>query len=306
MSEFKLKKKFVKDEKLPIPVFDEPYFSYFLNLYEKEFGANTKYEKFIENVNSVGGWDNYFSAYIKFKDDIIYDVLKKESYKDYLEFDLTDYNFTRTYNSNNRSFFVEHNKEKTWISIDIKSANFYSMKYINPDLVNNKDSYLDWVSEYENSNLFAEIKSIRQLIFGNLNPKRQQKIQAFILDLLMKKISQKISDEEIEFCIMGSDEVMIEYTDKRDSMLVNILLEFEKETGFRLDKKIFKFIKNGNESEFGFVKIYDDNKIDFIGVNKHFFAQAYKNYLGEIILPYDLLFYNENKLSTFLEALKNK
>jgi hypothetical protein len=305
MSEVKMRKKFVKDEKLPIPVFEEPYFSYYLNLYEKLFGARSKYEKFMKNINDIGGWENYFNAYLKLKDNVIEDIKSKDSYAAYLNFDLKEYDITRDYKSNNRSFYITDNSNKKWISIDLKSANFNSLKYVNSSIVNDKNSYKDFLSDYENSNLFVDSKSVRQLIFGNLNPKRQQKIQGYILDKLMKEINIKFNEENLEFHILGSDEFMLEYSENIMVGLVDIIRDFEIETGFKINKKEFEFVKNGENSEFGFIKTYSDNIVEFLGVNKHFHAQAYKKFTGEIILPYDLLFYNENKISTFLEALKN-
>ena len=47
-----LRKRFVNDYKLPIPIiYDNDIFSYFLDLYEKPFGALTKYTNLLYLIN---------------------------------------------------------------------------------------------------------------------------------------------------------------------------------------------------------------------------------------------------------------
>lgn len=300
----KLRKKFVKDEKIPIPVFEENAFFYFLDLYENMFQAKTKYrhyEKLIDNL----GWENYQNKYNLFKDLVIQHVKDKSSYQTFNTLDMNSYGVKR--NSNNfltRQFYVTENTGKKWISIDFKQANFHTLKHINPELVDFSDTYEDWILSFENGELFGHLKSIRQIVFGNLNPKRQQKVQSYLLNQFMEKLDREM--EGLTFWVMGSDEFMIEFSEDVDHWLEEYIPVFEKESSMKLKKEFFTLEKNGAPSEFGFIKKTEDQKKELISVNKHFFAQAYK-YLENLELePYDLMFYHENQIATFMRPLNMK
>ena len=47
-----LRKKFVTDCKLPIKIYEEPYFSYQMNLFDKHYDCLTKYKCFIDSLKN--------------------------------------------------------------------------------------------------------------------------------------------------------------------------------------------------------------------------------------------------------------
>ena len=66
-----LKKRFCKDMNLNIKIYEEPYFSNLLELYDKQFDTIDKYRQFVELVNFYGGEGEYFAAYDELKDKAI-------------------------------------------------------------------------------------------------------------------------------------------------------------------------------------------------------------------------------------------
>ena len=46
-----LKKRFASDLKLPINIFSEPYFEYFMELYDSDFNTKEKMKNFINLLN---------------------------------------------------------------------------------------------------------------------------------------------------------------------------------------------------------------------------------------------------------------
>lgn len=293
----KMRKRFVKDEKLPIPVFHSPYFEYFLDLYEDLLETRSKYEKYKQLIEKIG-WENYYRMYNRFKDEVIQHVTSKASYKKFLNMDMGKFNVERSYKYRTSDFYCIENIGIDWVSVDLMKANFHSLRYVNPDIVDYKDTYEEWISSFENGDLFGHLKSIRQIIFGNLSPKRQRKIQSYILHELMTRLEKDVKGNE--FWILGVDEFIIENSDDVSKWLEKNMPIFEKETGFKLRKEEFLFVKNGKNLEFGYIKTYRDGSEELVGVSKYFYAQAYKYYKDLDLNEYDLLFYHEGHLSRFM------
>ena len=74
-----LKKRFCKDMNLNIKIYEEPYFSNLLELYDKQFDTVEKYRQFVELVNFYGGEGEYFAAYDELKDKAITYLNENES-----------------------------------------------------------------------------------------------------------------------------------------------------------------------------------------------------------------------------------
>lgn len=296
-----MRKKFCKDEKLPIPVYDDPYFNYFLDLYEEHFKSKTKYSRFVEELGGQS-WEDYYSIYLSFKDEVINHVKQKESYMKFISDDFSKFDFKREYNSSNKNFYVLDNVDKSWISVDLSKANFNSMKFYDGDIFGGIETYEEWIESFDGGYRFSKSKSIRQIIFGNLNPKRQQKIQKSIMNEMMGNINSLLV-KDLEFHVLGADEFLLE---NKGDMSIEISKEVERfrlETGFEITLSNFNLLKNKEIKDFGFIKEYSSGEVEFIGVNKNLFAQAYKGYKGLEVSGNDLLFYNDGMLSKYLDII---
>ena len=63
-----LRKKFVTDCKLPIKIYEEPYFSYQMNLFDKHYDCLTKYKCFIDSLKNFSTEEEYFNYYNSIKE----------------------------------------------------------------------------------------------------------------------------------------------------------------------------------------------------------------------------------------------
>ena len=75
-----LKKRFVKDHKLPIAIFKEPYFSYYLDIYEDLFKSQTLYNEFVSVVLKFGGESGFFEESKRIQNEIISDIGETHAY----------------------------------------------------------------------------------------------------------------------------------------------------------------------------------------------------------------------------------
>jgi hypothetical protein len=144
------------------------------------------------------GFDFY-----KYKKDTLDEIL------DYLrQFDFTSLPPEKLINDYELIDFGNYKPNKFYVSIDLSEANWQSFKFAF-DLQLPKWS--EWVEkEFLIHPLFSESKSLRQLIFGNTNPKKIQIIQK----VLMTKITS-ILHSEIKGHIVGrsSDELILEFNE---------------------------------------------------------------------------------------------
>ena len=66
-----LKERFCKDLQLPIKIFQEPYFTERLKLYDKHFHCMDKYEEFLKMLEDFEDEQAYFMAYNSLKETVI-------------------------------------------------------------------------------------------------------------------------------------------------------------------------------------------------------------------------------------------
>lgn len=158
-------------------------------------------------------------------------------------------------------------------------------------------------------------------MFGNLNPKRIKKVQKeTMLSILeyLKLNSGLDMGEGFSVILVGSDEVILEFTEEWYSYLSNNLTKIEESINFPLKLEVYDLKYLGLE-ELGYVKemiqVKEDSKgnlrytkeeldIEFKGTNKVYFAQAYKHYFGLEITKEDLVFSFDNRTAQFYQPLE--
>lgn len=198
-----IRRRFCKDFKLPIHLFGDPYYSYFVNLYDKEYGISEKTKWLLEAVSVSGGSSEFF----EFGERVSESVKKIiESTQAYAEFNAVD--MERKYPLSGKvkqqNIYIEPNVGKMLISIDLKKANFNCLNEFGLHDELGIKSYEDLIRKTTDLKYYAESKTIRQNIFGHLNPSRQQRLQKHVIDrmcgLLIKagaELSSASSDEII-------------------------------------------------------------------------------------------------------------
>ena len=177
-----LANRFVSDYKLPIQMTDEKYFFYYLDLYEKEYQSRTKYDKLCDIIEKEydGSPNKFLYDYYHIRDVIITTVENSDAYKKFNEMDMSIFSIKDKLNITSNNIYNETNVGKAFISIDLKKANFQALKYVDPKIVLNSETYQEFIGNFTLSEYVAESKYTRQVIFGKLNPKRHIAVEKFI------------------------------------------------------------------------------------------------------------------------------
>lgn len=294
-----LKKRFTSDLKLPINIFNDPYFEYFMELYNNDFQTKEKMVVFENLLNKFNNVEEFFKNSENIISSIKSLISSTETYNRLNSFDMNK-EFPLEEQIKQQNIYILPNVGKNLISVDLEKANFNVLNMIGLGKEIQANSYNQLLSKFTNDEYYFISKKIRQVIFGDLNPARQQRIQKFVINQLCKKLKEN-------GCILSSassDEIIIQNQDMNSKDIKEILKDVPEEYKFfRVEDFIFEKIDSNNDF---FVKTTLTNngfKKEFKNVPSHFFAQVYKKHLGQESNEYDLLFYHEGFLAEFKEKL---
>jgi len=295
-----LKKRFVKDHKLPIAIFKEPYFSYYLDIYEDLFKSQTLYNEFVSVVLKFGGESGFFEESKRIQNEIISDIGETHAYLDFISCDMAEFKTDTLVSEGN--LYNANNHNKFFVSIDLKQANFNVLKSYNSDIVFNCEDYEELLSKYTLEDYFFKSKHVRQIIFGHLNPKRQRRLQKFTIQSKIIPIAlDLISSDLTQYKTASDDEVVIELDETSYNNLGITFDELSTVTGVPVNLEKFK-IKQLGDKPF-FVKEFEDGTYAFKAVPANYFAECYKYYLKKPLTECDLCTYIGGRLVNFLEPL---
>lgn len=308
--------RFVKDYKLPITIFEKDLFDYFLDLYDVTLNTHEKFNMLKNTLDKFESSQTFLDYYYELRDKIINDLNQKESYKKFTNFDM---NF---YSINEKIFpksdvFKEHNIGKVFMSIDLVKANYQSLKYFDKDIVDNTATYEDFIKQYTDIDYFYKSKYLRQVIFGNINPSRQQVIEKYMTSQILNHLLEKelFSLEHVK--MFSADEIVIEFSSelynynlKSYKNYSDSLTKMIKNLGFEVDIEIYYLdvIKSKSNSDkdkiYGYVKEFKNKKgVEFMSVSQVFKVQVLKHYYGLPIEENDLIFFHEGRRCKFLEPI---
>lgn len=285
-----LKSRFCKDMNIPIRVYDEPYFSERIELLDPYYGTKDKLIIFKQALENYENESDYYKAYNKIKDEAI-DYLK-ENLKGFLELDMNKYRVVNQKFTSN-DVYKENNIGKTFISIDIVKANFTSIKHFDTDIFPEIDTYEEFIRQFTDEEHFINSKYIRQVIFGNNNPKRQVGYQKYLMDGILTHLLTKVNPESI--ASFSNDEIVIKIS---DGINMDMVIDLVNQCSNGLELKTEEFILD--KAYGGYKKVYKDGLVSFKDLNSVDIIYAIREHQEEEVEENDKVFIYENKLAKFL------
>lgn len=293
-----IKKRFVKDFRLPITIFQEPYFSYFIDLYNPIYKTEEKLNLLYQLLESYKNEEDFFQKNKEITTKIKEIIIASKSYEKFNSINLNEFQLKN--NISNKNIYIEENIDKPLISIDLKQANFNIFRLFGLQKELNIKTYEDLIFMFSKEKYFTESKMIRQIIFGELNPSRQQRFQKYVI----QSLAEKLLENGCEIFSASSDEIIVK-NKTNPYEIQNILKDVESNFQFfRVEQ--FSFNKIDKEHDFYLKKTITmdgEKKIEFKNVPSYFFAQVYKKAYELEIHEYDLMFYYEGFLAKFQENL---
>lgn len=294
-----LKRRFAKDCKIPIPVTEN--FDYYMDLYGDHFHFQEHYDEFQRLLKTFSGSDitgQFLDAEETLMKRIIEVIQKTDAYQSFQQMDMSKYGKLTAYPKTN--IYSQAFIGKRLVSIDLEQANFQALSHVSSDLVLGAESYRELVMKFTPYSYYWNSKGFRSCLFGNLNPKRQQKIE----EKLIREVLDFMKEHyEISIVSVLSDELILEMDPIHEESLKEIL---ESTLGLKVHVKQFQLTSIVSPKDgqiYGYVKEFEEGNPSFKAVNGDLFPQVFKFYYGMEINEKDLEFRHMGKTARFVEPI---
>lgn len=314
-----LKKRFVNDYNLPIPIIGNgENFKYHINLYEEDFNTLTLYNRTLNEIkeNFDNNVNEFLDNYYKVREDIIQTITKSEAFQRFNGMDMNIYSVKNKGNITSNNIYNQSNIGKFFISVDLKKANFQVLNKIDKEILLNSASYKDLIEHFTDSEYIANSKYFRNVVFGMLNPKRHITAEKYFIMQIYKKVIEKFPYLTDKCVSLSNDEIIfnvdfLRYNDKLTCFSFKKDIQtIAKEIGFDVHVEFFHlkgynivFKESRNVRKTFFMKDYfcTDGKFKLIGVPLQYHSIAYKLYKGKELSEIDYHFDYEGMNAKFCE-----
>lgn len=296
-----LRKKFCDDFKLPIKIYSEPHFSYLCELYEDHLQIKEKENLFLETYAHFNNHrEKFIESWYSVKDAIFAKVSQVPAFQELIKADL-NYQFKNEHSRGNP--YNHGTVNKLGVSIDIRKANYSALRYYNPEIMLNTNSFEEFVELFTPLKYFQEVKIFRQLLFEPLNAKRQNTIQKKLTDDLLTFIKEDSSLESpIEIRTPSADEIILFFKGdnlaEKEQMVQDVLNKYELSTLFKVEGFVIRHLIKDM-----FYKQKANGEIVLRNVPYYYYPQCYKKIQGMLVHDLDLEFYFEEELAKFKKPL---
>jgi hypothetical protein len=301
-----IRSRFVKDCDLPIQLVQSPYFEYFIYLYDLILPSRgdviNRFVDFIESVDKCGGEEAFFKYDSDLKSRIISHVLAKPEYVAFSQDKITSSDFSKFPGFvKSKNLYCPDNDGGHFLSLDLVSGNFRALLSANPEIVDGKHNYVQFMEQFTDQSHFIHSKQIRQYIFGNLSPKRQTLVEKEImLELYMALMN--VFDESLISC-SSHDELVLSVSDSDLSKVDKAISSVEERYSYPefplVHRERFELHKIPG-TKFYVKKLFGGG-FEFKCIPSYLFAQVAKRYLGQKINDFDMSFSHEGRVARFLE-----
>ena len=300
------KERFCKDCNIPIRLFQEPYFTDRLTLFDKFYGTLEKWNLFVEELQKYNCEQDYFEEYNRVKDSAILTIKESEAYQRFNSDDMNKYRVTHE-NLPNKDIFKPTNDGKSFISIDMRKANFSSLHHYSADMFG-VNTWEEFIGKFTDNQHIINSKYIRQVILGNCNPKRHITYEKYLMDILLTDLLEKhIPIERVVF--FSNDEIVIDVSDmnkSRQALLAFNIEQYLKDASPKFKVELFTLYKiNGTDGYYKEIVNNDGEKdIEFKCLDNYMMPFIIRHFLGEEVADSDKAFYHEGLLAQFIEVPK--
>jgi hypothetical protein len=305
-----LRSKFVKDYQLPIQVVQSPYFEQHLRLLEDSHGANTKYLILLETIRDKfdGNMQKFLEYRHSIEDQILSYILNSEAYKDFN----SDKNgiVGETPVVGSPELYTKEQCNHFFVSYDMVKANFQALRFANPAIVRDCETYEQFIEKFTDIDYFKYAKQLRQSIFGKLNGKRTSALEKLISNKFAKELASRF-EGKMKLYSIKTDEIILKFNGTEEEFN-KLNVENEEFSGFKFRVNKFKLLSQDFKHATSERLLTAYIKEDYLNGHRRtlhcvpdtYYPQVYKLLNGMEINDSDLVFYFDHELSRFLYPLE--
>lgn len=244
----------------------------------------------------------YRNMLYKTKSNILKSIEQNAEYKRFIQMDMSRFD-VNTSKYCTKNFYKEDNIDKLFLSIDLRSANFQALRYVNPEIVNNKDTYVEFISEFTSDEYFKQSKKMRSAMLGELNAKRITKVESYLTYQIIGLFEFK--DEDIVY--FNKDEVIVGIDEQTAQKLSTKLRTMEQIVKAKLDLdvkvELFKLHSFRCKGMYMKEQIGANRLYDLVCIPKMYYPQVFKFVESLNVSPEDLVFEHDGELAKFIAPL---
>ena len=294
-----LRRTFVKDYDIPVSVVDDPYFEHQIRFLDKQYKTFEKVKLLEDSLAKYGSEDEFFIAMKKTRETIIDHIKGHPDYENFGSFGSILVPDSKERKTMQKSIYKVDFCDRDMISIDLVKANFQSYVQFLPDAINNKGSYEEFVQDFTDDEYFIRSKKIRQVIFGNLNPKKQMNIAQH----MMWAMKHKINIYSTDFFALSADELVFELN---DCYSFQGLVDYVDQIPENVRIQQFQIEKVPVKTSNIFVKRFPDGTFKLKCCPGNYVIEVLRHIYGETVHPWDIVFYNDGRLCEYKDSLFDK
>jgi hypothetical protein len=303
---------FINDFSLPITTVEDPYFDRQIHLLEDSFGAATKYLELMTTIRDYfnGNPQAFLEHRRSVKDKILNEILGSEAYKAMLadKSPLEDYKPL----VGSRELYTEEQDGGMFISFDMVKANFQALRYVDPSIVRDCETWEEYVSKFTDIPYIAAAKQVRQEVLGKLNGKRLAAIEKRTANEFAKEFQYRLSIYGFSLFSIKTDEIIFKFegTEKEFEAFHCGDQEFK---GFKFKASKFKLHMRVFKRAFSDKRIVVYEKEDYLNAHRRilkavpaiYYPQVYKLLNGmKIDVQSDLIFNHNHELCKFMYPIE--
>lgn len=157
-----LKRRFCKNCNIPISIFVEPFFTDRIKLFSMYYNTMEELQKFVKSIEPYDCEQDYYEHYNKTKDAAINFIKGTEGYEKFNNMDMKEISKAISeIHIPSSDIYKPTNDGKRFISIDMKKANFHSLKAFAPDIFDNADTWEDFMRKFTDDEHIIGSKYVR-------------------------------------------------------------------------------------------------------------------------------------------------
>lgn len=304
---------FIEISNLKIPErIPKGFLNYVVDLLDPYYGTRKLVDLFLDAISNFHGEKELQSQTWDLQKTIAQHIQKNPGYKEWIEAKIPEIPMAckpcvvspSEKGSRFSSVYVPENDRQYFIGVDLKSANFQSLREFAPTLVDNCATWAEFLRNFTDSEYFFECKRFRMKCFSYSNNQKQ-----FVLDPnkqkkmwenMTKQILQKLIDCQLfhrdEFAAWNSDELVFRVDHKSAESKVSkcqqVLCKFFPFWQLRVTS--FQLRKISPKQPF-FAVLRMDGRVDFKCCNAEELPQVIKKWEGRELDKKDVTI-NRNKV----------
>ena len=296
-----IKERFCKDCNIPLKLFQEPYFTDRLKLYDSYYGTLQKWELFVKELTKYRCEQDYFEEYNRVKDTAIGEIQETDGYKRFTSEDMNQFKITHN-NLPGKDIFKPSNDGKCFISLDMMKANFSALRHYDPSIFHNVNTWESFIGRFTKNLHIIRSKYIRQVILGNCNPKRHITYEKYLMDMVLTILEEQgLPLENVVF--FSNDEIVIEVPDSEQEFLTTLTEQAVPKLPVPVRVEPFTLHKiKGTDGYYKEISSKGkESKIDFKCLDNYMLPFVLRHFLGEEATENDKVFCYEGRLAKFIE-----